>query len=44
MGRLLSDLYDHRASADYEGSEPDIDTEDIFEDAQLFVAHVETLV
>ena len=44
MGRLLSDLYDHRAVADYEGTEPDVDAAALLTDVEAFVERAVTLV
>lgn len=44
MGRLLSDLYDHRTVADYAGEEPTVDIEELLHDAETFIQHAETLV
>lgn len=44
MGRLLSDLYDYRTTADYEADEPDVDVEELAADAERFVDHAAGLV
>lgn len=44
MGRLLTDLYDYRSSADYEAGKPDVNAEALAAKAEQFVDHVAELV
>lgn len=43
-GRLLSDLYDYRAVADYQGGEPDVDVDELLASSEAFVERIETLL
>ena len=44
LGRLLSDLYDLRVVADYEGRTPTVDVGKLIDGTEEFIARVEDLV